>query len=122
MEQLKTEILETENAFAQMAREKGLATAFTHFADENAVINRDNQLYKGIHAIRNYFEEKDFRNVQLIWKPDFVEVTPGGELAYTYGCYEMTALDGNGISHETAGIFHTVWKRQADGNWKYVWD
>jgi ketosteroid isomerase-like protein len=23
---------------------------------------------------------------------------------------------------EYQGVFHTVWKRQPDGTWKYVWD
>ena len=43
-------------------------------------------------------------------------------MAYTYGEYEFTSLDTLGKSKVSKGIFHTVWKRQGDGTWKYVYD
>jgi ketosteroid isomerase-like protein len=30
--------------------------------------------------------------------------------------------DSVGNKKDFKGIFHTVWKKQKDGSWKYVWD
>jgi len=30
--------------------------------------------------------------------------------------------DEQGKIAEYKGVFHTVWKKQADKSWKYVWD
>jgi hypothetical protein len=36
---------------------------------------------------------------------------------------EWIAKDNNGkIKEKNNGIFHPVWKKQAEGSWKYVWD
>jgi ketosteroid isomerase-like protein len=56
----------------------------------------------------------------LTWSPDFIDVSASGDMAYTYGKYNYTTTDSLGNVSEIEGIFHTVWKRQADGNWKFV--
>ena len=58
----------------------------------------------------------------LKWKPDFVDVAASGDLGYTYGHYTYSYIDSTGKAAEDKGIFHTVWKRQPDGNWRFVWD
>ena len=58
----------------------------------------------------------------LVWKPDYVDVSESGDLAYTYGKYTFTSRDSTGRKVVSKGIFHTVWKRQEDGSWKFVWD
>jgi len=118
----KKEILETEKAFAEMAKIEGLPKAFLAYADEAAVLNRNNTIIKGKPAIKEYFKKQTLREVKLEWTPDFVEVSQSGDLGYTYGKYSFSAKDTSGQKIESEGIFHTVWKKQADGNWRYVWD
>jgi ketosteroid isomerase-like protein len=43
-------------------------------------------------------------------------------MAYTYGKYLWKVKDTTGKIQEFKGVFHTVWKRQSDGSWKYGWD
>ncbi|MBK7030961.1 MAG: hypothetical protein IPH45_17925 [Bacteroidales bacterium] len=43
-------------------------------------------------------------------------------MAYTYGKYTWKINNGNGDTTVYKGVFHTVWKKQGDGSWKYVWD
>jgi len=106
-----------------MASGKGLAEAFYYFADENAVIKRGNDtLIRGKENIKTYYYNKKNKNVTLSWTPDFIEVSNCGTLGYTYGKYVMTAKQDNGKTIEFTGVFHTVWKKQADKSWKYVWD
>lgn len=123
METLKKEITDTEKAFETMLAEKGFAEAFWYFADENAVIKRRNDtLIIGRENIRAFYEKQKTDAVTLKWSPDFIDVSDDGTLAYTYGNYNWKTIDSAGVINEATGVFHTVWKKQPDGSWKYVWD
>lgn len=124
IEKWKNEILETEQSFAKMAEEEGIQKAFLHYAAEDAVLMRNNNLVIGKKAIADYFENQPTENTKasLTWKPDFVEVAASGDLGYTYGKYTYSLVDIDGNIIENNGVFHTVWKKQSNGIWKFVWD
>ena len=106
-----------------MAAEKSISEAFYYFADENAVVNRGNDsLIFGKENIRHYYETRNLRNATVNWTPDFVSVADDGTLGYTYGKYIWKVMKESGDSAVAKGVFHTVWKKQKDGTWKYVWD
>jgi ketosteroid isomerase-like protein len=122
-EEIKKEIFRAEKDFEKMAAEKGIAEAFYYFADENAVIHRENDtLIVGKENIKKYYENKNLKECSVNWTPDFIEVSDCGTLGYTYGKYLWKKKDTDGKVVEYKGIFHTVWKRQSDSSWKYVWD
>ncbi|MDU8886873.1 DUF4440 domain-containing protein [Yeosuana sp. MJ-SS3] len=116
----KKEIIDAETKFANFLKEKGMHDAFVAFAADDAVLMRNNDLVIGKEAIDKRYSNLNSKN--LDWKPDFVEVSNSGDLAYTYGKYYYTYKDSIGNEQVDTGIFHTVWKRQKDGSWKYVWD
>jgi len=116
----KEEIVKTEKEFEAAAKEEGLASAFSRFADSTGVISRG-ELVKGKDSIRLFYE-KSRSDVHLTWSPDFVDVAASGDLGYTYGHYLYEATDSTGKPIQSRGIFHTVWKRQKDGSWRFVWD
>jgi ketosteroid isomerase-like protein len=119
----KQEIVDTEHAFAEMAKTDGIPKAFTTFAAEDVVLLREGNLIKGkVELKESYAKKIPSGNETLTWSPDFVDVSSSGDLGYTYGKYTYNSTDsaGNVVSNE--GIFHTVWKRQPDGTWKFVWD
>jgi len=120
---IKQEILQTEKAFEKMAAEKSISEAFYHFADDSAVILRGNDsLIKGKENIRSYYQKMDNKGAVVNWAPDHIDVSSSGDLAYTYGRYLWKIKADNGHTTEYRGVFHTVWKRQKDQSWKYVWD
>jgi len=119
-EKWKQEICEAEQQFANMVQEEGIHNAFVAFAANDATIMRNNTLIKGKQAIDDFY--KDSHAKTLTWKPDFIEVANSGDLGYTYGTYHYTYKDSTGKEQVDTGIFHTVWKRQQDGTWKFVWD
>jgi ketosteroid isomerase-like protein len=57
--------------------------------------------------------------LMLTWVPVKAEISLSGDLGYTFGNWELfvkssdTTLYGNYVS---------IWKKQADGSWKYVLD
>ncbi|NNF22890.1 MAG: nuclear transport factor 2 family protein [Saprospiraceae bacterium] len=119
-ELLKNEIIDIEKAFAERVSEIGMHKAFVEFADSNAVLMRNNTLIKGINAIDQAYKGIDIKGLQ--WTPDFVDVSLSGDMAYTYGQFILSRTDEQGLARQDTGIFHTVWKRQKDGGWKFVWD
>ena len=119
IEKWKMEIRQAEEDFAIMAKEKGIHDAFLNFAADDAVLKRGS-LVIGKEAIDKHLEKSTSKN--LSWSPDFVDVSASGDLGYTYGKYVFTYTDSIGNPLEDKGIFHTVWKRQTDGSWKFVWD
>lgn len=121
--QAAAEIAAAEKAFEKMAAEKGIATAFWFFADTAAVIKRGNDsLIKGKEGIRNFYSAPYFNTARVKWSPDFVEASGSGDMGYTFGRYEWSSTDSLGAVHTSTGIFHTVWKKQKDGSWRYTWD
>lgn len=118
---IKQEIVAAEAAFEKMAAEKGIAQAFYEFADKDATISRG-ELIHGREAIFDFYKKAGLDSTQLQWAPDSVFVSESGDMAYTYGKYKMNLPDTSSQVITKTGIFHTVWKRQPDGSWKYVWD
>ena len=123
-EEWKNQILETEEAFSKLCQTEGIAKAFSEFAAEYVVINRNDSLILGKEGLMQFYSQTSnpSRKVELSWKPDFVDVSDSGDLGYTYGKYLFTMTDSTGLSQSSTGIFHTVWKRQEDGSWRFVWD
>ena len=106
-----------------MAADKGIADAFYYFADKNAVIKRNNDsLITGKENIKNYYKKENNANTTVHWTPDFIDVSDGGDLGYTFGKYIWRVKNKDGTITEYKGVFHTVWKKQSDNSWKYVWD
>lgn len=118
----KEEIIAIEHAFMERVSERGLRDAFTHFADDHAVLARNNQLIRGKKEIMKYYDQQEGKDIQLTWEPEYVEVADCGDLAYTFGTYTYSIKDSTGYESTSKGIFHTIWKRQEDGSWKYVYD
>ena len=119
---LKSELIKVEKEFCERAQSQGIQNAFYYFAADSAVILRGNRLVKGKLAIKTFYESLPKTGIKLEWEPDFEDVSVSGELGYTYGKYSYTSTDSLGHSVQSKGVFHTVWKRQHNGEWRFVWD
>ncbi|HLK29813.1 MAG TPA: hypothetical protein VKT28_14640 [Puia sp.] len=122
-ESSKQEIAQAEKDFEKMAGEKGIKEAFVFYADSNAVIKRGNDsLVNGKDDIDHFYASPFYKTASVKWSPDFVDASSDGTLGYTYGKYVWQSKDSAGKINEFKGVFHTVWKKQKDGSWKFVWD
>ena len=77
-------------------------------------------MYKGKDGIKKYYDRNDKAD-QLTWKPSYVSASESGDMGYTYGEYDFSGVRA-GTTLTDHGIFHTVWKKQKDGSWKFVLD
>jgi ketosteroid isomerase-like protein len=117
-------ITKAENEFSAMASEKGIQAAFEYFAAPDVIIKRANDsLIKGKEGIHQFYSKDVFKKATLSWSPDFVDAAESGDLGYTFGKYNWQLKDEQGkIVQDSKGVFHTVWKKQPDGSWRFVWD
>jgi len=120
---IKLEIIKAEKDFEKLVARKGPAEGFYQYADSNAVIKRENDsLIIGKNNIRNYYLNPKYQNSFVTWSPDAVTVSNVGDMASTYGKYTWVFKNTKGKEQILKGVYHTVWKKQKDGSWKYIWD
>lgn len=118
----KAEIMAVEKAFNDKAQKDGIVEAFEFYAADDGVIKRGKRVIEGKNAIAEWYRNDIKGNEKLTWQPTFVDVSKSGDMAYTYGDFVFRYPDSLGVKKESKGIFHTIWKRQQNGEWKFVWD
>lgn len=109
-----------ERDFADLVSKKGIHFAFVRYAADDAVLLRNNRIIQGKEQIDAFLRGNDATG--LNWEPEFIDVADSGDLAYSYGKYTFTQINEKGAETVSEGIFHTIWKKQQDHSWKFVWD
>jgi ketosteroid isomerase-like protein len=56
------------------------------------------------------------------WQATKVEAAGSGDMGYSIGAYELNVNDAQGKPMTDHGKYTTIWKKQADGNWKVTVD
>lgn len=110
---------QTEIAFSKMCVEKGMKTAFTFYADKDVIklVGEGKFPIIGIDSlVASFGEERE--KFTLEWLPSKVEISKSADLGYTFGNWILTTYDGN----KRYGVYYTVWKKQKDENWKFIFD
>lgn len=110
-----------EIAFSQ-ATEARDATRFAGFIDPDARFV-GNSVAHGVEEVVEawgVFFASDGPSIK--WRPRFVEVLEEGALALSRGPYRVIVADEQGVQVERWGTFNSVWRLQADGRWKVVFD
>lgn len=115
----KQKMMEADRAFSKLSIQKGMKNAFLEYIDSNGVLLRPNQFpIVGADAIDFLIQIND-STYTLQWEPKSGAIAQSGELGYTYGLY---ALKPSGKDTTIYGTYVSIWKKQSDGNWKFVLD
>jgi ketosteroid isomerase-like protein len=111
---LARQVREAETGFARSMTERN-AVAFATFIAADAVFFGDKTL-RGKAAVvagwQGFFEGPV---APFSWSAETVEVLDSGTLAHSSG----PVLDKQG---QRVGTFNSIWRREADGSWKVVFD
>lgn len=106
------EVAAAERAFAADALERGVGPSFvTWAAPDGIVLEPDPANAREVYARRPVKPDAP----KLRWWPVHAAAARSGDLAFDTGPW----VYGENEAH---GWFFTVWKRQADGSWKWVLD
>jgi ketosteroid isomerase-like protein len=121
MAKAKEDIMKTDIAFSDLSKEKGRNAAFLEYIDSTCVLLRSNSNpIVGKDAIRFYQENAD-TSFTLTWHPENADMASSGDLGFTYGIWTFHEKNQQPDS-VNKGTYVTIWKKQKDGNWKFVLD
>ena len=114
------ELVDTERAFAKASGEKGTRTAFMEFIADDGILFRPTAVKGKQWMVEHPLPPTPKRSV-LSWQPIFADVSAAGDMGYTTGPWEFKQNIEDDKPTDF-GNFVTVWKKQADGTWKFVVD
>jgi ketosteroid isomerase-like protein len=115
----KAKLIQADKAFSDLSEKEGMKNAFLEYIDSNGVLLKaDHMPIVGASAI-DYLIQVSDTAFTLNWQPQHAFVSKSADLGYTYGIY---ALHSNTRDTVLYGTYVSIWKKQADGKWKFVLD
>ena len=109
------EVEAREIAFAKTFADRDME-AFLSFVSPEAIFFNGNEPSRGHDAIAQLWAPNfDGADAPFSWHPDVIEVLESGRLALSSGPVR-------GASGEEVGRFNSIWRKDADGQWRVVFD
>jgi uncharacterized protein (TIGR02246 family) len=112
--QLAEQVRQTEAAFAKTMADRDHAAFVSFLADEAVFFG--SRVQRGKNAVaqawKPLYQGKD---APFSWRPEKVEVLDSGTLALSSG----PVFDPSG---KNTGTFTSIWRREADGKWRIIFD
>jgi len=106
-----------ERGFAARSMAQGMRAAFLHYSDTGSVMFENGQPVNGYQLWLGREKRPGFLN----WKPVLSELATSGDWGFTAGPWTFQ----NRSAKDTVaarGHFFTVWKKDASGNWRFLFD
>ena len=110
----------TERAFAKTSEEKGTRESFMQFIAEDGILFRPGPVV-GKKWMQDHPLPASDKRPLLAWQPTFADISAAGDMGYTFGPWEFKS-DIKDQKPAGYGHFATIWKKQADGEWKFAID
>ncbi len=120
---LKAELMSVEREFALDVAKGDIRAAFLKYMAPDGFAPGDFALSRAELAAKPVPPPPP-AGFKLEWEPLFADASDDGTLGYTWGYLKITAppKDGQDDPRITLGMTLSIWKRQADGSWKWVFD
>jgi len=120
----ETTIRKADSTWAALAKDGGdTEKILSYWSDDAIVLPPGQPMVKGKDALRKMVQDsKDIPGFSITWKSSDIQFSPDGQMAYMSGENLMTMNDTSGNKITIPGRGYTIWRKQADGNWKCVVD
>jgi ketosteroid isomerase-like protein len=105
-------VIAAERAFAADAAQRGWVAAFRRAAAADAVTLSPDP----VNAQENLARIEGDGATTLDWRPAYAGVARSGDFGFTTGPFQIRGREG------IVGHYFTVWRRQRDGSWKWIFD
>ena len=103
-------VIAAERAFAARGAEIGWVAAFREYAAPDGMVgNFEN-------AQQSLAQTPDEGARNLFWWPAYAGIARSGDFGFTTGPFSVDE------ARTPRGQYFTVWRRQPDGSWKWIWD
>jgi ketosteroid isomerase-like protein len=109
-------LVATERAFSQLSKEKGIKESFATYIADDGILVRGGAFVQG----KAWTQAHPNPPASLIWWPTHAGISASGDLGWDTGPYEVRGAGSDDVVG--VGNFVTVWKKQADGNWRFAID
>lgn len=105
-------VVAAERAFAADAPSMGVAGSFNKWSTPDAIVIGGGQ----VQRVRDAYPDgpRPADEPLLEWWPNFAGVSRSGDMGFTTG--------GVQVGGRRTGHYFTIWQRQPDGSWKWVYD
>jgi len=110
-------MVDTERAFAQLATDKGTREAFVTFIADDGVVFRPRAV-NGKQWFKEHPQPASDKRPLLSWYPSVAGMALAGDMGYSTGPWEFKR-DIHDDKSVAWGHFLTIWKKQANGEWKF---
>lgn len=112
VEQERDALLQRDREWSQTP--KDIEKFLSYFAPDASVYPQGMPVATGSESIRKTFTAmSSMPGFSIQWTPSKADVSSAGDIGYTAGTYEATM---GGAAEK--GKYVTIWKKQADGQWK----
>jgi len=115
----KIGLLQSDKAFSDMSKEKGMKAAFIQFIDSNAVLLRKNYMPIIGAGTIDYLIQQNDTSYTINWQSQNAVVSKSADMGYTFGVY---AVHPKNIDTVLYGTYVNIWKKDTQGIWKIVLD
>lgn len=116
-------LMQLSRDWAEIAATGDLEALTAFWADDAILMPPGVPPIEGKAAIREYVEEAmQMPGFSITWRPLSVHVAASGDLAYMIETNVSTVNDSTGTPVTMHGKGVTVWRKDAEGNWKNVVD
>jgi ketosteroid isomerase-like protein len=106
---------------AYAAKDVDKSVAF--FDEQGSMLVPNSPILTGKDAIAKFIARGfALRDYKITWHPKKAGVARSGELGYTSGTYKMSSKNASAKTISDKGKYLMVWKKQADGSWKVLFD
>jgi ketosteroid isomerase-like protein len=105
-------VIAAERASAADAADHGWAAAFRRAAAPDAITLSPDP----VNAHEQLAQFQGDGETTLDWRPAYAGIARSGDFGFTTGPFQFRGREG------IVGHYFTVWRRQADGGWKWIFD
>jgi ketosteroid isomerase-like protein len=116
------EAFAADSAFSDQSGREGMGIAFGAWAAPDAVIPSGPGGFFGHDAIKSGYAPFTREKVDLRWEPRLGAAASSGDMAYTVGRAVSVSPGPDGKPATSYVKYLSVWRRQPDGEWRYVAD
>lgn len=114
-------LLDADAAWATAASTSDMENLWSFWSENAKMLMSADFTLKGHEEIKQFtIKVRQDPNFSINWTASGADVSPDGQMGYTYGIGEMTRTGEDGKVTTLKQPYLTVWKKQSDGSWKGV--
>jgi ketosteroid isomerase-like protein len=120
----KRRLLQRDAEWAALASEaRDVEAILSYWTDDAVVLPPGLPAVAGKPALREYIQGSlQIPGFRITWSSTDVVFSPDGKLAYMFGDNSVTMDGPDGNATTTAGRAVTIWRKEADGEWRCAVD